>query len=186
MSDYDHAPFILDEDGEPRLVWRGESSGVLYQDFDMSKTDHQCGFFFAEDKVQADQYAGRGTQARPFNLAARNVLDLTDPYAPAARAFLTEFQAEYDEWIDRFSGEPEDVFTLIENGYLYDYEGNASGARWNHMFRMAHANGFDAVRVMDATDGVNAPVWVVYDPKQIIHAEMPEWMCDTPRRSPKR
>lgn len=172
--DYERAPYILDEDGDPLTLWRGESSGIHYQTFDMSKTNCQSGFFFAEVKQQADQYAGRGTQTRAFHLGAFKTLDLTDAYAPGAREFLSEYAKEFDEWIDRFSGEECDVHGLIEGGYLYDYEGNGSGERWNYLFRFANGMGYDAVRVLDATDGITAPVWVAFEPEQVIHAELPE------------
>jgi hypothetical protein len=172
MEDFDTAPYLLDEDGTPQVFWRGESSGIHYDQFDLSKTDCRVGFFFAEVKQQADQYAARGTDARSFHLCSRKTLDLTDVYTKEAIQFIREYSAEFDEWVDRRSGEEEDVGTLIECGYLYDYEGNGSGERWNHLFRMANGLGYDAVRVMDATDGITAPVCVVFDPKQIMHADI--------------
>ena len=178
---YDSAPFILDEQCHPLVVWRGESSGIHYQQFDMAKTNCQSGFFFAQEKQQADQYAARGTDARPFHLCAHSILDLTDPYTSKAAEFIKRYGAEFDEWEDRFSGEPTDAQTLLETGYLYDYEGNGRGDRWNHLFRFAAGEGFDAVCVLDATDGLTAPVWVVFDPEQITHAEMPR-MTQEPSR----
>ena len=172
METLDTAPYLLDEDGEPQTFWRGESSGIHYNQFDLSKTDSKVGFFFAELKQQADQYAARGTDTRPFHLCSRKTLDLTDVYTKDAAAFIKEYTAEFDEWVDRRSGEEEDVSTLIECGYLYDYEGNGSGQRWNRLFSMANGLGYDAVRILDATDGITAPVCVVFDPQQIIHAEI--------------
>lgn len=181
--DYDHAPYVLDDDGSPLTLWRGESSGIHYQNFDMSKTDCKSGFFFAEVKQQADQYAARGTDTRAFHLAAFKVLDLTDPYQEDACNFLHAYAGEFEEWVDRFSGEPCDIHALIDGGYLYDYEGNGSGDRWNYLFRFANGMGYDAVRVLDATDGITAPVWVAFNPSQVIHAEVLEDdMCFEPRR----
>lgn len=179
---HENAPFILNDEGHPLTVWRGESSGIHYQHFDMSKTNCQSGFFFAEEKQQADQYAARGTDARPFHLCANSVLDLTDPYAPGVLDFIKRYAAEFDDWTDRFSGEPADVATLLETGYLYDYEGTGTGTRWNHLFRFASGEGYDAVCVLDATDGLTAPVWVVFDPEQITHAEAPTPTMDTYRK----
>lgn len=172
MDTFDTAPYLLDEDGDPQVFWRGEGSGIHFNEFELAKTDCGVGFFFAEVKQQADQYAGRGSEARAFHLCSRNTLDLTDAYAKEADDFIQSYASEYDEWIDRRSGEKEDVHALIECGYLYDYEGDGSGSRWNHLFRMASGMGYDAVRVLDATDGITAPVCVVFDPKQVIHADL--------------
>lgn len=160
---------VIDRDGQPLLVWRGESRGVLYDTFDRRKTNAGVGFFFAEDYQQAAFYAGMDTQPRGFHLHASNVLDLIDPYDPAVRAFVKEFAAEYDEWVDRTSGEPMDVQSFLESGSLYDYEGTGSAGRWNALFRLAENHGYDAVVVRDQTDGVDAPVWVVFEPSQIVH-----------------
>lgn len=158
---------ILDRNGEPLLVHRGESSGTLFEDFDLRKTRAGVGFFFAEDVVQARGYAGRGTDPRSFYLSSNKKLDLLDPYRPALREFLAEYGETFDEWIDRYSGEAIDPATLIESGSLYDYEGTGSGTRWNALFSLARAQGYDAVTVLDVTDGVQAPIWVVFSPEQI-------------------
>lgn len=164
------APTVITApNGEPLLLWRGESSGELYETFDRRKTTAGVGFFFAEDYQQAAFYAGRGTAPRGFHLKAANLLDLMDPYDPAVRAFVTEFQDEFDEWVDRYSGEPMSAFDFLDAGSLYDYEGTGSGTRWNALFRLAESQGYDAVVVRDQTDGVDAPVWVVFEPGQVVH-----------------
>lgn len=146
----------------------------MFETFDAGKT-RQGMFFFAEDRRQAEFYAGHGSQPRAFHLRAGKVLELVDLWAPArideTIRFLGAFGEEYDEWIDRGSGEPTDAGTLIESGSLYDYEGTGSGGRWTTLFRLAAAHGYDAVHVMDATDGVVAPVWVVFRPEQIVACE---------------
>lgn len=179
---------ITDREGQPLLVWRGESSGTLYDTFDRRQTNAGVGFFFAEDHRQAAFYAGMGTAPRAFHLKASNVLDLLDPYDASVRPFVQAFAEEFDEWVDRYSGEPMDVFSYLDAGALYDYEGTGSGTRWNALFRLAEAEGYDAVVVRDQTDGVDAPVWVVFNPDQIVHVPgatpRPDHEAPPPRRSP--
>lgn len=152
----------------PLQVWRGESGGELFDVFDLSQTNVGIGFFFAERQDHAQMYAGRGTSARAFHLGASRVLDLTDPYGRHLQSFLAEFAAEFDSWVDRYSGEPVSVHECLDGGSLYDYEGTGSGERWNALFRCAWSAGYDAVRVLDATDGVDlGVVWVVSAAHQI-------------------
>lgn len=165
---------IESEPGTPLVVWRGESSGFLFDEFDMDKTRARSGFFFAEDRHQAEWYAGAGTRARAFHLKASRVLDLRDPTAlikdSSFLTFLANYQAFFDEWVDRGSGEALDVLTAIEAGSLYDYEGDGSGERWHALFRCARNHGYDAVVAPDSTDGSTEPVWVVFAPHQIERA----------------
>lgn len=159
---------ILDQHGQPRVVWRGETSGEMFDTFDLARTMHGSGFFFAENRDHAVLYAKDGTEPRAFELRAQRVLDLTDPYARSVRAFCDALRAEFDEWTDRYSGEPMALEDFLESGALYDYEGTGSGGRWHRLFRMAWAEGYDAVAVLDATDGVPlSTVWVVAQPEQI-------------------
>lgn len=180
MNNFETAPYLTDDAGLPQTFWRGETSGIHYQQFDLSKTDYAVGFFFAEEKEQADQYAGRGTHARPFHLCARNTLDLIDVYSPQAMEFIQDYAAKFESWIDRETGEDEDVFMLFQCGYLYDYEGDSSEERWNYVFKLAKEMGYDAVRVLDATAGLTAPVCVVFNPEQVIHLDAP--MEQVPQR----
>lgn len=179
------ASIILDEKGAPRVVWRGETSGVMFDRFELAKTQRGTGFFFAEDKRQADFYAGCGSQARAFHLRGDRVLDLTEGlYRPDAlsrtMAVVEMLREAFDDWTDRYSGEPADILALIETGSLYDYEGTGSGERWHRLFQIAAGLGYDAVRILDATDGVVAPVWVVFEPGQIESATPP------PEQRPRR
>lgn len=158
---------VLAANGTELVVYRGELSGNLYNIFDRRSTDAGVGFFFAENQEQAEGYAGRGTSPRQFKIYADRVLDLTNPYGSEQREFLKGYEAEFDEWIDRSSGEATSASEMLEAGSLYDYEGTGSGRRWNALFRIAEAEGFNAVRVLDSTDGVpTSPVWVVFEPNQ--------------------
>lgn len=156
-------------------VWRGESSGDLFDKFDMAQTRHGIGFFFAQREDHAACYAGAGTQPRHFALDPGRCLDLTDPYQitrqdHGAAAVLSALRDSFDEWVDRYSGETMDLADFLEAGNLYDYEGTGSAERWNRLFVEAAAAGYDSVRVRDVTDGVSgddAIVWVVFDPGRI-------------------
>lgn len=175
---------------QPRIVWRGETGGDMFDTFDLNQTHAGVGFFFAEDQAHAQSYAGRGSAPRAFTLRANRVLDLTDCYKPdpVMHAFLQYYAAQFDDWADRVSGEPMDVYGFLEAGALYDYEGTGSGRRWNALFSMAWEAGFDAVRVPDSTDGsFLSTVWVVKDPEQIaFHVPSPQPAApETGRRSPR-
>ena len=160
-------------DGWPR-VWRGESSGVLFDTFDAARTHHGVGFFFAQSHEHACFYAGHGTQPRAFALDPGRTLNLLDPYRvmrdPGVAAVLGALKEGFDEWVCRHSGEERDVLDYLEAGDLYDYEGTGSGRRWNALFALAQEAGFDSVCVRDNTDGVpgeESVVWVVFKPEQI-------------------
>lgn len=158
---------VVDAEGKPLVVYRGESTGNLFEKFDLRQTNAGVGFFFAEDRAEAEGYAKTSADVREFYLRGEKVLDLTDPYSPKNRAFLDTYRNEFDEWIDRYSGEEISPESMLEAGSVYDYEGTGSGRRWNRLFTTAEGMGYDAVRVIDATDGVTAPVWVVFEPTQI-------------------
>lgn len=159
---------VKNPDGTPLVVWRGESSGEMFQEFALDKTHAGVGFFFAEDRAHAEGYARLGTEPRAFGLLAARVLDLRDPYGPGTRCFLDLMTAEFDDWTDRYSGEPMGVHEFLEGGSLYDYEGTGSAQRWNRLFELAWDEGYDAVAVLDSTDGVpTGTVWVVASPQQI-------------------
>ncbi len=155
-------------------VWRGESSGVLFDAFDINQTNAGVGFFFAESEEHAKAYAAKGTEPRAFELDTGLVLDLRDVHqawrTPKMRAVLEEVRDCFDEWVCRYSGDNRDLLDYLEAGDLYDYEGTGSGQRWNQLFRSAKAAGFNSVCLPDYTDGVrgeNSIVWVVFDPARI-------------------
>jgi hypothetical protein len=157
-------------------VWRGESSGELFDTFDLGKTDAQSGFFFAQDHALAQWYAGGDSQARAFIVDPGNTLDLQDAYHAfiqnaAVRALIDDLKAEFDEWIDRSSGEEGHPCDWLEAGTLYDYEGNGTGERWHTLFRLARRHGFDSVVLPDATSAMGrqaAITWVLFDPARIL------------------
>lgn len=159
--------------GRPLLLWHGDieygvRDRILDREADGFPVD---GVFFAEVPEQADWYdfASRAKLPggpRAFYVRAANLLDLTRQGAREL-AFVNTFRQEFDEWVERQSGEAVDVQDLIDSGYLYDYEGDGTARRWNALFRLARNQGFDAVRILDATDGYTAPIVVSFDPRQI-------------------
>lgn len=155
------------------IGYRGEQSGNLFTRFDLAKTNANVGFFFATEDNHAARYAGFGTSVRSFELKLGRCLNLENPYGAGIKPFLDDFWGEYDDWVDRSSGEVLNRFdlnTMLEVGMLYNYEGTGSGQRWNHLFRLARNQGYDSVRVLDATDGSAGqpvPILVLFDSNRI-------------------
>jgi hypothetical protein len=159
-------------DGEPLTVLRGEKSGVDFETFELQKTHSRAGFFFTTCPHLAQSYGA--SLVRRFHLRARKTLDLREInwLCPETRAVLQTLEDNWDEWIDRYSGEPTSPGRLIEAACLYDYEGTGSGKRWHDLFRCARLHDFDCVRLFDHTDKVSqeegAPeILVVYQDDQI-------------------
>lgn len=155
-------------------VWRGESSGSQFTEFDMAKTRCGVGFFFAHRHDHANSYATPEAPARSFVLDPGRVLNLLDPYGtikdPQVTAILNEIRRSFDDWTCRESGEDRDLLDYLEAGDLYSYEGTGSAERWNQLFNEARGAGYDSVTVRDVTDGVSgddAVIWVVFDPSRI-------------------
>lgn len=176
------ADYLRNPDGSPQVFYRGEESGELYTRFDSRLTREKVGFFFAEGVDHAALYGLAGKVApRAFLIRSERLLDVTDPYAPHCRKFLRRFAAEFDSWIDRGSGEGRSVESFLEAGDLYHYEGWGA-ERWRHLFRFAARQGYDAVRVLDCTDGVPmSTVLVAVDENQIEFA--PTGFTQAPKES---
>ena len=158
---------LLDDDGRALVLWHGDidigdRTRIMSRE---CSTFHGVGVFFATDRIQAVSY-DRERKPRSFFVRADRLLDLTVDTA-ATRLWVAQWAALFNPWIDRASGEPIDPFELIQAGYLYDYEGAGSAERWNDLFAEAKYGGFDAVKVHDATDGVNAQIVVSFCPKNI-------------------
>lgn len=155
------------------VVFRGESDGKL-----KPTGGWRYPYFFAERLDQAELYAGRGTQPIACVLQGSNLLDLTepDPTNPFHRQVVEEVAAQYDDWTCRFSGEARDIWSFLDSGDLYDYEGTGLGERWQALLNVA-LESFDAVRVLDCTDGTGggaSPVWACRDRSSIRMATLGE------------
>lgn len=144
------------------VVFRGEPDGVLREHGSFLRP-----YFFAESYDQAASY-GRGTDPIACVLKGRRFLDLAtpDPFNPAHKEIAQRMEARFPEWECRYSGERRDIWSYLESADLYDYEGTGEAERWNALFQVAiEEMGFDAVRVMDCTDGTGgqpSPVWVTF------------------------
>lgn len=123
-------------------------------------------FFFAEKLEHAKRYTAPHAEPSAYVICGQKFLDLTepDPRNPHHQQLVKHLLAHHDEWICRRSGEARDPWSYLETGDLYDYEGTGTGARWNSVFTIAlDVMGFDAVRILDCTDGSQhqaVPVWV--------------------------
>lgn len=142
-------------------VFRGEYSGHLRDD-----EGHLRPYFFAERLNQAKLYAGRGTDPIACVIQGSTILDLTalDFRNETHNLLVKKLTEMFDDWTCRYSGEPRDPWSYLESGDLYDYEGTGSGERWRAAINLVLDDlGFDAVRIMDCTDGTGgqpSPVWV--------------------------
>lgn len=156
----------MDKDGNPLVVYHGTQNNFTV--FDKNRSGGM--FFFASDKKHAEYYkGGYYGSVGEYYIKSENILDLTQiNYKDKDKMkVLLDYINEYDEWIDRYSGEESNPLDLIESGYLYDYEGTGSGNRWRYLFKFAKNHGYDGVKIFDATDGVSDVTYVVFDPGQI-------------------
>jgi hypothetical protein len=165
---------LVDQKGQPLLLWRGEQSGSDHRVFDRKKT-RERGFFFTPVKEVADGYASRSTKARAFYCSAPKVLDLTQDTIANAK-FVQEWGKSFDDWTDRASGEAVDPFDVVQAGQLFDYEGDWSSERWRDLQGTANSRGYDAVILPDWSNGIGTfPSVVVFDNKHIgLAADMPD------------
>jgi len=140
------------------VVFRGESDGSLKAEGGLLYP-----YFFTERYDQARLYAGP-TEPLACVIQGSSFLDMTAPdwQNPLIQKLITDFAAEFDDWTCRYSGEQRDAMSYIESGDLYDYEGTGEATRWNTFIRFA-LDEFDAVRLLDCTDGTHnqpVPIWV--------------------------
>lgn len=155
------------------VLFRGEPDGALRIEGGLHRP-----WFFSERYDHALLYSGGrtgrkfGEKHRPIacvfaSASPLKVLDLTqlDALNPDHMDLIDRLTAQFasEGWVDRYSGEEADVWSLLEGGSLYDYESSGSGERWNAMFRIALDDmGVDAVRVLDRTDGTQGEASVVW------------------------
>lgn len=132
------------------VIFRGERDGKLKPEGGFLHP-----YFFSEQWEHARLYT-KGTEPLACVIQGSRVLDMTAPdwQNPVHQKLITEFAAEFDDWTCRYSGEPRDAFSFIQSGDLYDYEGTGEANRWNTFIRLA-LDQFDAIRLLDSTDGTN-------------------------------
>lgn len=133
------------------------------------KTIKDGGFFFTPALEIAKSYtAGYGSVMEVF-INAKRVLDVTDPHAPnqEMQDFITAYGEEFDEWVDRGSGEEMDVREFFY-GQLFDYEGDWSVERWRRLMWKAESAGYDAILALDHNSSYANPMSIiVFDPDNI-------------------
>ncbi len=163
---------LLNDDGEPYVVYRGDRAPV--DEFHPDKR-REFGLFFAVEKERADFY---GT-APAYVLRASKVLDLRNAYGhwlkggPVAQIIETVFEDHLEDSHCQESGEPltlADAITAIEEGYLWRMDGTGGWTMhaWRDLQRIVHAEGYDALIVYDDGEGVGKGVDViVFDAAQV-------------------
>lgn len=127
----------------------------------------------------------------PHSKKRRKEISQAPPHRqnPVVRDLIDDLKDEFDEWVDRASGEECHPNDWLDAGTLYDYEGNGGGQRWHTLFRLAWAHGFDSVVLPDATDGVGdgvATTWVVRGSSQIHPVPQLEASPDPEQEPPPR
>jgi hypothetical protein len=155
---------VLTEDGKaggkPLVLWRGEQSGDRPNTYPLSAT-RENGVFLTPDKKAADGYDKNG-ESRPFYVRGDKVLDLTQD-TPQNRRWVAKWAKSFDEWVDRQSGEEVDPFDAVQDGRLFDYEGDWSSERWKDLQASAQDDGFNVLVAMDTLDGMPAPSYIALD-----------------------
>lgn len=121
---------LVNGDGTPLVFYRGESSKENVTHYTADKTNERA-VFFTSDKDIATIYANGGEPQSVF-IKADKVLDLTAD-TMSTRKFIANWAKEFDEWVDRASGEDVDPVDEVMGGRLFDYEGNWSGERWKSL-----------------------------------------------------
>jgi len=158
---------VVDANGNPLVVYRGEAQGGDFTDFAEGSN------WFTPSREDAAYYAAAGTEPRAFYLKSEKLLDLTDPYAQENREFLNDFASNYDDWIDPQSGEPMTIFEFLDAGALYNLDvdfRHPERNRWNRLMDAARRSGYDGVVANDFSSGQH-PTYVVFDPRNIKSAD---------------
>jgi len=155
---------VVDENGEPMVMYRGEGGGEDFTVFDRSMAREKA-FFFTPDRDVASTYAAKNKQPRSFYLKAEK---LFDPRSKDGQAFIREWAKIWDEWIDRQSGDEIDPVDAVLEGRLFDYEGDWSAERWRDLQASIEVAGYDGARLpdWDSYQGTFDAI-IVFSPNQI-------------------
>jgi hypothetical protein len=158
---------VVDADGNPLVVYRGESQGGDFSVFDIKKTREKS-FFFTLDKHVAQDYA-RGQEPRSFYLSAEKVLDLTRRTKESID-FVKSWGKVWEEdgWVDRETGEEINPWDVVESGRMFDFEGDWSSRRWLDLQASIEVAGYDGAYLPDTHNGGQLmKSIVVFRPNQI-------------------
>ena len=165
-------------------LFRGEPDGQLRERGSWLRP-----WFFAEQYNQANRYAGHGTVPVTCVISAARVLDITepDPMNMEHRRLVKLMEKRHPQWVCRYSGEDRDLWSYLEGADLYNYDDDRGG-RWNDLFQVAiEEMGYDAVRVMDCTDGTEhqpSPIWVTFNRENIRMATFGEKLAQMFKQLP--
>lgn len=155
---------VVDAEGRPLVVYRGEGTGGDFEQFDRRMTGENA-FFFTADKSIASVYA-RGQEPRQFYLKSEKLVDITRGKDSAD--FIRKWAKVWDEWVDRQSGEEVDPVEYVREGRLFDYEGDWSGERWKDLQATIESEGFDGAVLPDWDNDTGMfKAIVVFTPTQI-------------------
>lgn len=153
---------VVNPDGSPMIVYRGDIHE--FEKFDRSKTREEA-FFFTPDKRVARIYA-RDREPRAYFLRAEKLIDLFSE-SHKVQKFILKWAEDFDDWIDRRSGEEIDPRDVVASGELFDFEGDWSSYRWRSLQRHIQNNGYDGAALPDIDGGQVFPSIVVFKPNQI-------------------
>lgn len=163
---------LRDPAGNPVVVFRGDRSDVT--EFDRNKR-RETGLFFAIEKERATFYG----EPKAYVLKANNPLDFRDTYGqwfkggPVHDIVESLFRDHYEGESSEQTGEAYtvgDVIDGIENGYLWQMEssGGFHMRAWRDLQSLVENEGFDALIVPDAGEGVGVGIdYVVFQAHQV-------------------
>ncbi len=155
---------FVDERGNPLVVYRGDADPHFHK-FDRSKIRENA-FFFTPDKAIAKIYS-RHEEPREYYLSANKVLNLFSDDQKTEK-FIRCWAENFDEWIDRQSGEEIDPVQAVQDGQLFDYEGDWSGERWLDLQATIEDAGYDGAILPDYDSATGVfPSFIVFRPNQI-------------------
>ena len=154
---------FVNSDGSPMVFFHG-TPDEQFESIDVP----YGGAYFAEDPSVSEFFAtdkgGRYNGSRAFYLKADNVFDATKP---GADKVLDRIEAEYDnktDYIDPDDGEYLPLRDWVKYGYLFKLGREVQ----NEVMESLSAEGYDAVRYVDASPATGDAISVVvFDQNQV-------------------
>ena len=154
---------FVNSDGSPMVFFHG-TPDEQFESIDVP----YGGAYFAEDPSVSEFFAtdkgGRYNGSRAFYLKAENVFDATKP---GADKVLDRIEAEYDnktDYIDPDDGEYLPLRDWVKYGYLFKLGREVQ----NEVMESLSAEGYDAVRYVDASPATGDAISVVvFDQNQV-------------------
>lgn len=151
--------------GYERETFRGDSMPEEIFVYEPRKR-REVGIFTTPLREIADVYAEGGrfsNTSRRFYVRAPKVLDLTKDTVENER-WVNKWGESFDEWIDRQIGEEVSAWYILQDGRMFDYEGDWSTERWGDLQATAESEGYDAVILPDYDGSLGVfPSLVVFD-----------------------